>query len=132
MKVLCLLILELSAVIGDPEVFEEYFDDSLKKVDVRQSIAINSCLSSGQSLNAKFEAALDQCLADPYIEDLVGIEDLDTDTDGLPDSSNRNEACFYRAMGWVNGADEVDAAAITADFGGLNATLKAEFDGNIG
>jgi len=131
--VLCLLILGLSVVFGEPDVFNEYSDDSLREVDISQSVAINSCLSGGQTLNAKIDAASDQCFGLDYsIGDLAGNNGVDSDNDGFPDSYNRNEGCFYRAMGWVNAADGVDAAAIKADFGGLSAALKTEFDANIG
>jgi len=131
--VLCLLILGLSVVFGEPDVFNEYSDDSLREVDISQSVAINSCLSGGQTLKAKIDAASDQCFGLDYsIGDLAGNNGVDSDNDGFPDSYNRNEGCFYRAMGWVNAADAVDAAAIKADFGGLSAALKTEFDANIG
>jgi len=131
--VLRLLILGLSVVFGEPDVFNEYSDDSLREVDISQSVAINSCLSGGQTLKAKIDAASDQCFGLDYsIGDLAGNNGVDSDNDGFPDSYNRNEGCFYRAMGWVNAADGVDAAAIKADFGGLSAALKTEFDANIG
>merc|ERR1739838_384417 len=55
----------------------------------------------------------------------------DSDNDGLPDSFENNEQCFYKKMGWVNGAGALNPDAIKGDLAGLESGTKSEFDGNI-
>merc|ERR1739838_1145903 len=55
----------------------------------------------------------------------------DSDDDGLPDSFENNEQCFYKKMGWVNGAGSLNPDAIKGDLAGLESGTKTEFDGNI-
>merc|ERR1712128_201064 len=55
----------------------------------------------------------------------------DADSDGLPDSFEGNEACFYKEMNWVDASGNAAAGAIKADMTGLEASEKAEFDNNI-
>merc|ERR1711892_1542320 len=63
-------------------------------------------------------------------DELASNEGSDSDGDGLPDSFEGNEACFYKKMGWVAG-DAVAADVIKADLVGLESGMKSEFDGNI-
>merc|ERR1712243_535097 len=51
--------------------------------------------------------------------------------DGLPDSFENNEQCFYKKMGWVNEAGSLNPDAIKGDLAGLESGTKSEFDGNI-
>merc|ERR1712243_457295 len=51
--------------------------------------------------------------------------------DGLPDSFENNEQCFYKNIGWVNGAGDLSPDAIKGDLAGLESGTKSEFDGNI-
>merc|ERR1712042_348532 len=55
----------------------------------------------------------------------------DCDNDGLPDTFENNEACFYEKMGWINAAGNLDPDVIKNDLTGLDDNLKAAFDGNI-
>merc|ERR1719147_473607 len=55
----------------------------------------------------------------------------DSDNDGLPDTFENNEACFYEKMGWINAAGNLDPDVIKNDLTGLDDNLKAAFDGNI-
>merc|ERR1711892_251655 len=63
-------------------------------------------------------------------DELASNEGSDSDGDGLPDSFEGNEACFYKKMGWGAG-DAVAADVIKADLVGLESGMKSEFDGNI-
>jgi len=70
--------------------------------------------------------------ADYDFGDLAAKEgSTDSDNDGLPDSFENNEQCFYKKMGWVNGAGDLDPDAIKGDLAGLESGTKTEFDGNI-
>merc|ERR1712042_17074 len=55
----------------------------------------------------------------------------DSDNDGLPDSFEGNEKCFYKKMGWVDGAGNLSPDAIKGDLAGLGKEEKLEFDDNI-
>merc|ERR1712106_266777 len=77
------------------------------------------------------KAAYKDCFGNDYdFDELASNEGSDSDGDGLPDSFEGNEACFYKKMGWVAG-DAVAADIIKADLVGLESGMKSEFDGNI-
>jgi len=130
-----ILLLGLSrfTLAGEPAAFENYFDDSVKGVDISQDSAIKACLQNGETLADKVQAAYNKCFGDDYdFDDLAGaVGSSDADSDGLPDSFEGNEACFYEEMSWVDGSGAADAEAIKADLAGLDAGLKGDFDGNI-
>merc|ERR1712096_426530 len=115
---------------ADPPVFENYFDDSIKGVDISQDSAIKACLQNGDTLADKVKAAYDECFGKDYDFEALAESDKDND-DGLPDQFKGNEVCFYKKMGWVDASGKVDANAVKGDLGGLEAGLKADFDGNI-
>merc|ERR1711936_1224361 len=94
---------------AEPPVFEEYFDDSIKYVDISFDAAVRSCLTNGESFSNKVSKAYDKCFGTDYdFDELAENGDgKDRDGDGLPDEFNKAEACFYRSMGWDDktGAD---------------------------
>merc|ERR1711892_788432 len=119
------------AQAGEPGVFENYFDDSIKEVDISLDVAIKACLQNGDTLADKVKASYKDCFGNDYdFDELASNEGSDSDGDGLPDSFEGNEACFYEKMGWVAG-DAVAADVIKADLVGLESGMKSEFDGNI-
>merc|ERR1712106_769850 len=130
-----IFLLGLSSFIlaGEPEPFENYFDDSLKGVDISQDSAIKACLQNGDTLADKVKAAYDKCFGNDYdFDDLASNSgSSDVDSDGLPDSFEGNEACFYKEMNWVDASGTAAADTIKADMTGLEASEKAEFDNNI-
>merc|ERR1712106_765590 len=130
-----IFLLGLSSFIlaGEPEPFENYFDDSLKGVDISQDSAIKACLQNGDTLADKVKAAYDKCFGNDYdFDDLASNSgSSDVDSDGLPDSFEGNEACFYKEMNWVDVSGTAAADTIKADMTRLEASEKAEFDNNI-
>jgi len=128
-----LLGLSSFTLAGEPEPFENYFDDSLKGVDISQDSAIKACLQNGDTLADKVKAAYRKCFGNDYdFDDLASNSgSSDADSDGLPDSFEGNEACFYIEMNWVDASGTAAADAIKADMTGLEASEKAEFDNNI-
>jgi len=130
-----ILLLGLSGSIlsGEPAAFENYFDDPVKGVDISQDSAIKACLQNGETIADKVSAAYNKCFGDDYdFDDLAGAAgSADADSDGLPDSFEGNEACFYQEMSWVDGSGVADADAIKADLAGLDDGLKGDFNGNI-
>jgi len=119
---------------GEPDVFQNYFDDTIKEVDIPLDAAIKACLQNGNTFADKVKNAYADCFgsADYDFGDLAAQEgSKDSDNDGLPDSFENNEQCFYKKMGWVNGAGDLSPDAIKGDLAGLESGTKSEFDGNI-
>jgi len=130
LKVL-LVVLGAALVATDPPVFDDYFDDNLRYVDIPQEFVLKSCLADDVTAK-KVNNAYDSCFGKDYsFDDLAkNVDGPDSDKDGLPNEYEGNEACFYKAMGWaVKG--KVDAAAIKADMAGLEEGVKNEFNSNI-
>jgi len=119
---------------GEPDAFQNYFDDTIKEVDIPLDAAIKACLQNGNTFADKVKKAYADCFgsADYDFGDLAAKEgSKDSDNDGLPDSFENNEQCFYKKMGWVNGAGDLNPDAIKGDLTGLESGTKSEFDGNI-
>merc|ERR1712179_429566 len=119
---------------GEPDVFQNYFDDTIKEVDIPLDAAIKACLQNGNTFADKVKKAYADCFgsADYDFGDLAAKEgSKDSDNDGLPDSFENNEQCFYKKMGWVNEAGDLNPDAIKGDLTGLESGTKTEFDGNI-
>jgi len=119
---------------GEPDAFQNYFDDTIKEVDIPLDAAIKACLQNGNTFADKVKKAYADCFgsADYDFGDLAAKEgSKDSDNDGLPDSFENNEQCFYKKMGWVNGAGDLNPDAIKGDLAGLDSGTKSEFDGNI-
>merc|ERR1739844_740299 len=122
------------ALAGEPDVFRNYFDDTIKEVDIPLDAAIKACLQNGNTFADKVKKAYADCFgsADYDFGDLAAKEgSKDSDNDGLPDSFENNEQCFYKKMGWVNAAGVLNPDAIKGDLSGLESGTKTEFDGNI-
>merc|ERR1712179_654296 len=119
---------------GEPDVFQNYFGDTIKEVDIPLDAAIKACLQNGNTFADKVKKAYADCFgsADYDFGDLAAKEgSKDSDNDGLPDSFENNEQCFYKKMGWVNEAGDLNPDAIKGDLTGLESGTKTEFDGNI-
>jgi len=119
---------------GEPDVFQNYFDDTIKEVDIPLDAAIKACLQNGNTFADKVKKAYADCFgsADYDFGDLAAKEgSKDSDNDGLPDSFENNEQCFYKKMGWVNEAGALNPDAIKGDLAGMESGTKTEFDGNI-
>merc|ERR1712179_842078 len=119
---------------GEPDVFQNYFDDTIKEVDIPLDAAIKACLQNGNTFADKVKKAYADCFgsADYDFGDLAAKEgSKDSDNDGLPDSFENNEQCFYKKMGWLNEAGDLNPDAIKGDLTGLESGTKTEFDGNI-
>jgi len=127
-------LLGLSSISGfladDPEVFDDYFDDQIKLVDISQDSALRSCLSDGSTAD-ETKAAYDKCFGKNYDFNDLASAGGDTDGDGLPDDFSGNEACFYEEMGWVSENNEMDKTKIMADMEGLEQGTKDSFDQDV-
>jgi len=116
------------SISKDPGVFKEYFDDSLRSVDVSQEVVLNSCLNDNGAASTKVKDAYGKCFGADY--DFEELANNAGDNDGLPKSLAENEACFYKEMGWVSGND-VDSSAIKGDLAGLQGTALDTFTGKV-
>merc|ERR1712215_568173 len=116
------------SISKDPGVFKEYFDDSLRSVDVSQEVVLNSCLNDNGAASTKVNNAYGKCFGADY--DFEELANNAGDSDGLPKSLAENEACFYKEMGWVSGND-VDSSAIKGDLAGLQGTALDTFTGKV-
>jgi len=95
---LSLIFLGIASVLGSPEVFDDYFDDSIREVDVDQPTAILGCLADGQATAQKMQNAYKKCFkSDDYsISDLADNNGPDTNRDGFPDSFNGMKLVFTK------------------------------------
>merc|ERR1712240_978488 len=97
-------------------------------------VAIKGCLQNGDTFADKVGKAYGDCFGstDYGFGDLAANEGgKDSDNDGLPDSFEGNEKCFYKKIGWVDEAGKLSPDAIKGDLAGLGSGEKAEFDDNI-
>merc|ERR1712240_646160 len=97
-------------------------------------LAIKGCLQNGDTFADKVRKAYGDCFgsADYSFGELAANEGgKDSDNDGLPDSFEGNEKCFYKKIGWVDGAGNLSPDAIKGDLAGLGTGEKSEFDDNI-
>merc|ERR1712110_1192796 len=134
------LLLGLGCVLGDPPVFDNYFDDELRFVDVSQEVVLKACLPNGEDTVKKIQKAYDKCFGEDYsFDDLADTVGRDSDNDDLPDEYEGNEACFYKTMDWVKGK-EVQPSVIEDDMAGLpdidsfkdNINSCSAWSGNFG
>merc|ERR1712168_862358 len=140
MRSLQLVLLGLVCVLGDPDVFDNYFDGSLRFVDVPQEVVLKACLPNGDDTVKKIQKAYDRCFGDDYsFDDLADTVGIDSDNDDLPDEYEGNEACVYKTMDWVKG-NEVQPSVIEADMAGVpgfemfqaNINSCSAWSGNFG
>merc|ERR1712240_955818 len=97
-------------------------------------LAIKGCLQNGDTFADKVRKAYGDCFgsADYSFGELAANEGgKDSDNDGLPDSFEGNEKCFYKKIGWVDGAGNLSPDAVKGDLAGLGTGEKSEFDDNI-
>jgi len=119
MRSLQLVLLGLGCILGEPDVFENYFDDELRFVDVPQEVVLKACLANGDDTVKKIQKAYDKCFGKDYsFDDLADTVGRDSDNDDLPDEYEANEGCFYKTMDWVKG-NKVQPSVIEADMAGL-------------
>merc|ERR1712203_933749 len=124
MRSLQLVLLGLGCILGEPDVFENYFDDELRFVDVPQEVVLKACLANGDDTVKKIQKAYDKCFGQDYsFDDLADTVGRDSDNDDLPDEYEGNEACLYKTMGWVQ-EKNVQPSVIEADMAGI-----PDFDG---
>jgi len=121
-------------VIPDtPEVFDDYFGDSIKEVDISQDSAIKACIQNGDAFADKVKSAYGDCFGKDYdFDDLAKTsKGKDSDNDGLPDDFENNEVCFYTKMGWAD-SSSMKQDVIKNDLNGfVDANIKKEFDDNV-
>merc|ERR1712106_680581 len=117
-----------------PPVFDDYFDEDVKIVDVSQDVAIKACLDPSATLLNKISRATKECLGDDDKFDWADFSQLnegtDTDNNGLSVALENAEACFYGQMGWLLNK-VVKKDAIISDFGNLGANVKPAFVADI-
>merc|ERR1711973_440690 len=119
MRSLQLVLLGLGCTLGEPDVFENYFDDELRFVDVPQEVVLKACLANGDDTVKKIQKAYDKCFGKDYsFDDLADTVGRDSDNDELPDEYEANEGCFYKTMDWVKG-NQVQPSVVEADMAGL-------------
>merc|ERR1712180_248478 len=119
MRSLQLVLIGLGCILGEPDVFENYFDDELRFVDVQQEVVLKACLANGDDTVKKIQKAYDKCFGKDYsFDDLADTVGRDSDNDDLPDEYEANEGCFYKTMDWVKG-NKVQPSVIEADMAGL-------------
>merc|ERR1711973_604204 len=119
MRSLQLVFLGLGCILGEPDVFENYFDDELRFVDVPQEVVLKACLANGDDTVKKIQKAYDKCFGKDYsFDDLADTVGRDSDNDELPDEYEANEGCFYKTMDWVKG-NQVQPSVVEADMAGL-------------
>jgi len=119
----------LPAILAEPDVFGDYFDDGMKLVDISQDAALRSCLSDGKTAD-KTKAAYDECYGQGY--DFDDLAKAGGDDDGLPEELEEKEGCFYKKMGWVSEDNVMDEAKIAADMEGLENEIQEEFTKDVG
>jgi len=117
-------------VVCIPPVFDDYFDEDVKIVDVSQDSAIKACVTPSTPLVNKISRATKTCLGDDETynwEDFSKLnEGQDPDKNGLTVKLENAEACFYGEMGWLVGG-QVKKEVIIADFGNLGSNVKGGF-----
>jgi len=130
-SLLCFLSCSLA---GIPGVFDDYFDSDVRIVDVSQKLAFKACLSQPGPLIVKTNSATRKCLGDDNTFDWNDFSELndgpDPNRNGLSNSMEDAELCFYKQMGWLDGT-QVQKDTILNDFSGLSDDLKDDFIDSI-
>merc|ERR1712025_1195292 len=129
-KCLVLAFCLVGLVVCLPPVFDDYFDEDVKIVDVSQDSAIKACVTPSTPLVNKISSATKACLGDDETFDWKDFSKLnegqDPDKNGLTVKLENAEACFYGEMGWLVGG-QVKKEVIIADFGNLGSNVKGGF-----
>merc|ERR1711970_1011356 len=129
-----LVLLVLGLAVCPPPVFDDYFNEDVKIVDVSQDSAIKACVNPSTPLVTKISRATKACLGGDDTFDWEDFSKLnegeDTDNNGLTVKLENAETCFYGEMGWlVGGAVKKDV--IISDFGNLDTKVKGGFVADI-
>jgi len=124
----------LGLAVCPPPVFDDYFNEDVKIVDVSQDSAIKACVNPSTPLVTKISRATKACLGGDATFDWEDFSKLnegeDTDNNGLTVKLENAETCFYGEMGWlVGGAVKKDV--IISDFGNLDTKVKGGFVADI-
>jgi len=126
----------LSLICGQaPEVFDDYFDQDIRIVEVEQKTALKACLATPGPMIVRINEATRTCLGgDNYFDwnDFAKFNTGgDTNDNGISNSMEQKEKCFYKEMGWFDGQDMVKSQ-ILADFDSWNDEgIQASFNSGI-
>merc|ERR1711942_148743 len=134
MVVAVLVLFVLGLAVCPPPVFDDYFNEDVKIVDVSQDSAIKACVSPSTPLVTKISKATKACLGGDDTFDWEDFSRLnegeDTDNNGLTVKLENAETCFYGEMGWLVGG-LVKKDVILSDFGNLNSKARGGFEADI-
>merc|ERR1712179_344427 len=129
-----LVLLVLGLAVCPPPVFDDYFNEDVKIVDVSQDSAIKACVTPSTPLVTKISRATRACLGGDDTFDWEDFSKLnegeDTDNNGLTVKLENAETCFYGEMGWLVGG-QVKKDVIISDFGNLDTKVKGGFVADI-
>jgi len=126
----------LSLICGQaPEVFDDYFDQDIRIVEVEQKTALKACLATPGPMIVRINEATRTCLGGDNFFDWNDFAKFnsggDTNDNGISNSMEQKEMCFYKEMGWFDGQDMVKSQ-ILADFDSWNDEgIQASFNSGI-
>jgi len=126
----------VSLICGQaPEFFDDYFDQDIRIVEVEQKTALKACLATPGPMIVRINEATRTCLGgDNYFDwnDFAKFNSGgDTNDNGISNSMEQKEMCFYKEMGWFDGQDMVKSQ-ILADFDSWNDEgIQASFNSGI-
>jgi len=129
---LCLVTNILSSI---PGVFDDYFDEDVRIVDVSQKEALKACLNVPGPLITDINDANRKCLGDDSSFDWNDFADMnqgpDVNRNGISNSMEMKEMCFYRAIGWLDG-DKMQKDNIFEHFDTLkDSNIERDFRTNV-
>jgi len=126
----------VSLICGQaPEVFDDYFDQDIRIVEVEQKTALKACLATPGPMIVRINEATRTCLGGDNFFDWNDFAKFnsggDTNDNGISNSMEQKEMCFYKEMGWFDGQDMVKSQ-ILADFDSWNDEgIQASFNSGI-
>jgi len=128
----CLISNILSSL---PGVFDDYFNEDVRIVDVSQKEALKACLNVPGPLIIDINEANRRCLGDDSSFDWNDFAEMNTGPDansnGISNSMEMKEMCFYREIGWLDG-DKMQKANIFGHFDTFkNSDLQSAFRDNV-
>jgi len=133
LKVYCILSISQCILSNVPDVFNDYFDSDVKIVDIPQNIAIKACLNQPGPFIVKTNTATRKCLGGDNTFDWNDFSEMNEGSDssgnGLSNSMETSELCFYTEMGWLEGT-RVQKSQILDDFSSLTSGL-VEFTADV-
>jgi len=118
-----------------PDVFDDYFDQDIRIVEVEQKTALKACLATPGPMIVRINEATRSCLGgDNYLDwnDFSKFNSgSDSNGNGISNSMEQKEMCFYKEMGWFDGQDMVKSK-ILADFDSWNdKSIQASFNSGV-